>query len=592
MRHVLSRLLGVARKSGRSTTARRAPRGARPSLEVLEQRDLMATGWYDPTFGAYGRVTANFENVLGPNAKASAVAIQPDGKIVIAGTVNTASTTEYFGVIRLKTDGTLDQTFGIDGRSVSGFQDLPGWGPDDEASAVAIDSQGRIVVAGTAEYSNGSHYFGVVRLNPDGYYDTSFGIGGRSASGFQDLVGGTSDHASAVAIDAQGRIVVAGSALNGNYSYYGVVRLQDNGYYDQSFGIGGRSYFGFSDMLSGAKWDEASAVAIDAQGRIVVAGTAAHDAAHEGGTYYAVGRLNDSGWFDTSFGLGGRSLAGFQDLLGGIYDDANAVAIDPQGRIVVAGSASTSDNHVYFGVVRLQDNGYYDTSFGLGGRSYFGFQDVVGGTVDAANAVAIDYAGRIVVAGTLYGSSGAYFAVGRLNDSGWFDTSFGVGGRSYGALGDNLVGGENSAVAAMANDAWGNIVVVGSAYSSSGVWSFGAARIQGDYPDLGDWVPDLTGVSFNLTSLDNSTTHALVINAQADNGDGTATIWGTWDGKAMTGTIQTDAYGRVHIIFQWMGNHTFYGTITGGVLDPYAIDGMVSVLGGGGPGHCVGDQTM
>jgi hypothetical protein len=102
--------------------------------------------------------------------------------------------------------------------------------------------------------------------------------------------------------------------------------------------------------------------------------------------------------------------------------------------------------------------------------------------------------------------------------------------------------------------------------------------------------------AIDLTSLDNGTTHAVVIQSQADNGDGTATITGSWDGQALTGTVQFDVYGNIHIVFQWGGSHggpdhTFYGTISGGIIDPYSLDGMVTVLGGG-PGHCVGDQTM
>jgi hypothetical protein len=111
---------------------------------------------------------------------------------------------------------------------------------------------------------------------------------------------------------------------------------------------------------------------------------------------------------------------------------------------------------------------------------------------------------------------------------------------------------------------------------------------------------DLTGVSFSLTSLKNGSTHSVVIQTQTNSGDyfdPTATFTGTWDGQAMTGTLQYDAYDNIHILFSWMGGgggpaHSFYGTISKGFLG-YQIDGVVTVLGSaGGPGHCVGNQPL
>src|SRR5205814_2943972 len=90
----------------------------------------------------------------------------------------------------------------------------------------------------------------------------------------------------------------------------------------------------------------AGAVAIDAQGRIILAGTADTDSAHGQGTVFAVGRLNDDGYFDLSFGaFAGRTYFYFRDILGGFNDYAKAVAIDAQGRIVVAGTADRDSAH-------------------------------------------------------------------------------------------------------------------------------------------------------------------------------------------------------------------------------------------------------
>src|SRR5207244_2509425 len=151
----------------------------------------------------------------------------------------------------------------------------------------------------------------------DGTPDQTFGHEGRQYFGFSDLLGGRYDSANAVAIDAQGRIILAGSA-NGTDAYsnvFAVARLKPDGYFDPSFGyFGGRTYFGFSDIFGGQGDAYCSSMAIDAQGRIVLAGTAYTDGDSFGN--FGVGRLNDDGYFDPSFGAGhGRTWFGFRDIL-------------------------------------------------------------------------------------------------------------------------------------------------------------------------------------------------------------------------------------------------------------------------------------
>jgi hypothetical protein len=109
--------------------------------------------------------------------------------------------------------------------------------------------------------------------------------------------------------------------------------------------------------------------------------------------------------------------------------------------------------------------------------------------------------------------------------------------------------------------------------------------------------PNFTGIVFNMKSLTNGTTHQLVIQTQVDNADGTATITGLWDankggpGAAVSGTLSFDASGQIHISFTF-GNHSFDGTITRGILGSWHIDGNVTVPGGGGPGHVVGNSPF
>jgi uncharacterized delta-60 repeat protein len=481
LRKLFTPATSSARDAGRS---RRKPTGhARPALEMLERRDLLSAGFFDPTFGSGGRVAASYNDLLGPSASASAVAVQPDGKIVVAGTVAQDANHEYFAVMRLNANGIYDATFGLGGRQYFTFSDLLG-GTHDDVKAMTIDPQGRIVVAGTAETRGGGYDFAVGRLNANGWFDTTFGLHGRQYFTFSDRLGSTDAIANAVAIDAQGRIVLAGTAVadaaHGHGTDFALARLNTNGWFDTTFGLHGRQYFTFSDLL-GSTSDYAHAVAIDAQGRIVLAGSASTP--YNRGTDFAVARLGTTGWFDTTFGLHGRQYFTFSDLLGGTDDSASSVAIDAQGRVVLAGSATTTHNGggMDFAVGRLNANGWFDTTFGLRGRQYFTFSDMLGVSASSANAVAIDKQGRIVLAGTAQADAGhgggSDFAVARLNASGWFDTTFGWGGRQYVTF-DNL-GGRYDYASAVALDWQGNVVIAGEGRSDIVDSVFAVTRLQG-----------------------------------------------------------------------------------------------------------------
>jgi hypothetical protein len=111
--------------------------------------------------------------------------------------------------------------------------------------------------------------------------------------------------------------------------------------------------------------------------------------------------------------------------------------------------------------------------------------------------------------------------------------------------------------------------------------------------------PNFAGIVFNMTSLTNGTTHQLQIQTQTDLSNGTATFTGVWDGNKggpgspVTGTLSFDAQGKIHIHFTFgNGTHSFDGTITPGFLGSWHIDGYVTVTGGGGPGHVVGNSPF
>ena len=322
-----------------------------------------ADGGLDAGFGSGGVVVLPF----GPeNAEAVAVAVDSAGRIVVAGQGYDSGTHLYrFAVARLAADGGLDPTFGEAGVARIGRTD-----DDLFTESMAIDSQGRIAVGGfglTDGLANDK--FVVARLDRNGDLETGFGDEGFAIATFA----GSNDRAHSIAVDSQDRIVAAGFSESGDREV-AVARFTSGGQLDPSFDIDGRAFY------NGGGMEEANGVAVDSQDRPVIAGRVESD-------HFAVARLEADGYPDPSFGSAGVSVAPLGEI-------AYGVAIDPQGRIVAAGR-----NTPGFEVARFLADGELDEGFGSGG----GTQTVIGGG-SIARALALDGAGRAVLAGESYGS--------------------------------------------------------------------------------------------------------------------------------------------------------------------------------------------
>lgn len=211
-----------------------------------------ANGGLDSSFDSDGRVV-----ISGPgNDRAQAVALQPDGKIVVGGTTDVAGSNDFL-VARLNPNGSLDGTFGSGGRQL-----ISGFGGNEQAQALALQSDGRIVVAG---YTNaaGTNDFAVARLNANGSLDITFDLDGRlSISGF-----GGDDRAQAVAVQSDGKIVLAGYTNGSGNNDFAVARLNPNGTLDATFDGDGRL---ITRSLGGD--DRVLAMVLQPDGKIVVAG--------------------------------------------------------------------------------------------------------------------------------------------------------------------------------------------------------------------------------------------------------------------------------------------------------------------------------
>jgi uncharacterized delta-60 repeat protein len=335
-----------------------------------------AAGTLDTSFSFDGKVTIDFDGGTGADY-CTAIALQTDGKIVVAGYTYGASGNNDFAVARLNSDGTLDTTgFGAGtGKTTVAF-DLGGTNTD-QATAIAIQPDGKIVIAGTVQTASNGTDFGVVRLNTDGTRDSSFNLTGKVTVGF-DLAGSTTknDVVTSVAIDAAGNIVLGGSADKGTTNNdFAVARLLPNGQLDANFDADGRATVAFDlGGVGGSNDDEALGMTIQRDGNIVLVGASDTSSTSTPNYDVSVARLRPDGSLDSGFGIGGKTLVSF-DLIPNGTDVAVGVAEQDNGKLVLVGFSlySSTPYAVKATAVRLNANATLDNQFGMLGKEIFDF---------------------------------------------------------------------------------------------------------------------------------------------------------------------------------------------------------------------------
>lgn len=431
------------RERSRWTPLRRSRAQALPSLTaavvvaliVFAPSSIAAGGDLDPSFGGDGRVTH------GGTFSGTSVALQSDGKIVVAGGVLDEAGETRSAVARYESDGRLDPSFGIDGVVVTPFRTAAGcW---DVTNAVVIQGDGKIVAVGLSYCARS--LFAMARYDTDGNIDRSFGTGGTVLTSFGPRAT-CSAHAEAAAIQADGKVIAAGIARCGTggplLDYrYAVARYDTDGNLDPTFGHGGRVRTNFTPG-----YDNLADVALTPGGKIVVAGTSAYDFiddpdATEMG--FALARYRSDGTLDPAFGGDGKVVRHFHSRLCGGSPIANAVAVQPDGKIVAAGMIGCAPKvgalpGPYFIVARHRMNGSLDPTFGRHGRVTTVFH--VGDRADSAFDVAVQANGRIVAAGwegvRLPATDRSNFALIRYLTGGRLDASFGGDGTVATTFGD------------------------------------------------------------------------------------------------------------------------------------------------------------
>ncbi|MGH7137700.1 MAG: hypothetical protein ACREHD_18285, partial [Pirellulales bacterium] len=395
------------------------------NYDVFAAVQFTSAGAVDNSFGNAGETDVDF----GPPytaSQANAVALTSTGQILLAGRVIGVNLPGDFALARLSPNGSLDATFGPDqnGTVVSQFQTSVSNG----ARAMALQSDGKIVTVGSA-WSETTRLFSVTRYNEDGSLDSSFGTDGTVETDMTNNPFKQDNDADAVAIDSQQRIVVAGTVDVPGGTDIALARYEPDGSLDTRFGTNGIVL----TALEPGGANVANAVAIDANGGILVAGATSQPQSNAGSNFALV-RYTDSGQLDSTFGgtaYGGGPGWVQTDFSGG-HDIAYEMAIEPDGKIVLAGSAHLSNTGDDFALARYNTNGSLDTTFGASGKVTTDFGPI-GYTVstDDAYGVTIDSLGRIIAAGSSNNTSSLHyaFALARYNDNGTLDTSFGFGGK-------------------------------------------------------------------------------------------------------------------------------------------------------------------
>jgi uncharacterized delta-60 repeat protein len=376
-------------------------------------------GRLDPSFNSRGRIILTGVGA-GTVEGAYAMAVQPDGKIVVVGVSTPAvEPSADFAVVRYESTGRIDRRFGDNGRVLT---DFTGPGGNDQAFAVAIDSIGRIVVAGYSSSDVGLD-FAVARYSPDGTPDNTFNSTGKVLTNF-----GGRDAATAVAIDSNDKIVVAGSSNAGGTNDFAVVRYNVDGTLDTTFNGTGRVLTDVSIRSA----DFATSSVIQADGKIVVGGWS--DASGIPFDFSLV-RYNPNGTLDLTFNTTGKVLTDFSGS--GSYDTLQALAIQSDGKIVAAG-ASQANGNPSFALARYTTTGILDSAFNGTGKVLTGFAS---GNA-TAQAVVIQSDGRIVAAGWFDDGNreGPDFALARYNTDGTSDGTFNSTGKVVTDIGGFDVG--------------------------------------------------------------------------------------------------------------------------------------------------------
>lgn len=365
-----------------------------------------------------GSLISSFNPAAGFNDKVHTTLIQPDGKVLVGGNFNAFNGKARPKIARLNSDGSLDESFN------------PSGGFNNEVYAIALQADNKMIVAGKFTMFNGSSSNRIVRLNPDGSVDLTFNIG----TGFN----GT---ARTIAIQSDGKILVGGefTSYNGATTKY-FVRLNPDGSIDPTLVVG----TGFSSFVY-------QIVVNESDDRITVAG---FFTTYNNVSISRIARLNNNGTLDATFATTGT----------GFNNGIRSIALQPDGKTLIAGSFTQYNGATNNYIARLNYNGSVDPTFNTGT-----------GLDGTANSIALQSDGKIIIGGEFLTFNGfSRNRIVRLNADGTFDPVFNPGT------------GFNNIVRSLAIQSDGNIIAGGDFGSFDGYTKNRILRLLGNCLTISD----------------------------------------------------------------------------------------------------------
>jgi uncharacterized delta-60 repeat protein len=499
-----------------------------PVLEPLERRALLSAG------GHLGTVFTDFDDQLD---KGGFVVQSENETLIQVGTTISPACGDKpgFALAQFDAEGILDPNFDSDGLATVCLPDDPAF--DDyaiwEVNAVALDSMGRIIIVGTANNEPaGDLDYLVARFNSDGTLDDSFGIGGVviTDQNPNDTVAHNNE-GRAVAMDGN-KIVVAGSITTNNAEIFGVVRYDEDGTIDPSFNggqIAANAFVTSFDNINDfdiTSTDQVRAVAIDADGKIVLAGSTFDVPNLDFTPAFALQRYNSDGSLDDGFGTNGS----VETILNPDVqvDVAYAVTVDSAGRIIAGGtSAFTSETEIRIdlALVRYLGNGDLDTDFGNDGIVT---TSVGNGMIGTVNALAIQTDGKILIGGTRYDAmTTTSLLVGRYETNGSLDADFGI---VIGYTFEGFPDSNRTSMAVLTNETMSiNEVVLGNWVPGDGNGDFVLSRFNLSGDNTPPTVAPISGPTAGVRAFSQTFSSSFT---DPDSGD-TWTV--TWDFGDPTG---------------------------------------------------------
>jgi uncharacterized delta-60 repeat protein len=409
-----------------------------------------AGGARDPLFSGDGKVVTDLS---ARGDFAAAVAVQTDGKIVVAGSAAFDGRNPKFALVRYKPNGTLDTSFGGDGKVVTNFTS-----GEDAVYGVAIQSDGKIVAAGDAGLRTGNSKFAVARYETDGNLDTTFGGGdGKVTTNWTS----GNDPVSSLLLQPDGKIVIAGGVgHNFRNPKLAVARYETDGDLDPTFGNGDGKVR--TDVT--ARRDFANAVTLQGDGKIIAGGLGVPSGSR---AVFELVRYNDDGTLDTSFSGDGKRTTNFTRL----DDSVQGIVVLPDTDIVAGGIANFGRFNARFALARYNADGTFETTFGGDGKVT---TELTAGD-DEAWDIVLQPGGKVVAGGEARGRGGRFAAVRYLSD-GSLDPAFSSDGKAF----VNFTTRDDFAFGLTQQPADGNLVLAGGSGWGGSNPKFAVARLLDD----------------------------------------------------------------------------------------------------------------